>query len=51
MDEVTYRATLEDERNCVGHIEILQKEDFIKECGRHSIIEPIETYILMLQFL
>jgi hypothetical protein len=41
MSDATDRVTVEDSQKSVRHAEGLQEDDFVKECSRDSIIEPI----------
>jgi hypothetical protein len=41
MSDVIDRVTVEDWKKCVRHAKRLQEDDFVKECSRDSIIEPI----------
>jgi hypothetical protein len=41
MSNATDRVTVEDWQKCVRHAERLQDDDFVKECSRDSITEPI----------
>jgi hypothetical protein len=41
MSDVIDRVTVEVWQKCVTHAERLQDDDFVKECSRDSIIEPI----------
>jgi hypothetical protein len=41
MSDATDRVTVEDRQKCVRHAERLQEDDFVKECSRDCIIEPI----------
>jgi hypothetical protein len=41
MSDAIDRVTVEDWKRCVRHAERLRENDFVKECSRDSIIEPI----------
>jgi hypothetical protein len=41
MNDMIDRVTVEDWQRCVRHAERLHEDDFVKECSRNSVTEPI----------